>query len=50
MTAADYQQAKDAHPDVDTCRECGAVLEPDDLEWLCVTCEDMHCPLEREEI
>lgn len=41
---ADYQQAKDCHPDVATCRECGAVLEPDDTGWLCVTCEDMHMP------
>ncbi len=47
---ADYQQAKDGAPDVDTCRECGAALEPDDGGWLCVTCEDMYSPIEREEI
>lgn len=41
---ADYQREKDGHPDVATCAECGVVLEPDDTDWLCVTCEDMHSP------
>lgn len=45
---ADYQHEKDGHPDVDVCRECGSPLEPDDLGWLCVTCEDMYHPMQRE--
>lgn len=45
---ADYQREKDTHPDVDTCRECGTILEPDDTGWLCVTCEDMYYPMQRE--
>lgn len=41
---ADYQREKDGHPDVATCAECGVVLEPDDSDGLCVTCEwDMTC-------